>query len=203
MKNKIIISIVVIALSYGIMIIIKKVNWNPRHEVGEVVDIFNGINVYYNGGVGHSQGRNLSADGYNIGMKYQCVEFIKRYYYEHLMHKMPDAYGNAIDFYDKKLQDGDFNKKRDLIQYSNPSDTKPKKDDIIIFDKSIFNSYGHVAIISEVGNDFIEIIGQNPGPFTSSREKIKLKRQSNLWFIDNQRILGRLTKSEQENKRSK
>lgn len=196
MKNKIIISIVIITLLYALFLVIKKVNWNSKHEVGEVVDSFNGVNVYYNGGVGNSEGRNLSADGYNIGMKYQCVEFIKRYYYEHLNHKMPDAYGNAIDFYDKKLQDGAINTKRDLIQYSNPSKVKPKEDDILIFDKSIFNSYGHVAIISKVGDDFIEIIQQNPGPFGSSREKIKLECDNNVWRLDNDRILGRLAKNE-------
>ncbi|MEO8255705.1 MAG: CHAP domain-containing protein, partial [Flavobacterium sp.] len=175
MKNRIIISIVVIVILYGLMLVIKTINWNSKHEVGEVVDTFNSINVYYNGGVSNSQGRNLSADGYNIGMKYQCVEFIKRYYYEHLKHKMPDSYGNAIDFYGTKIKDGDINTKRDLIQYSNPSITKPKEDDIIIFNKSLFNSYGHVAIICKVGNDFVEIIQQNPGPFGRSREKIALK----------------------------
>lgn len=200
MKNKIIISIVIIALLYAVFLVIKKVNWNCKHEVGEVVDTFNGVNVYYNGGVGNSEGRNLSVDGYNIGMKYQCVEFIKRYYYEHFNHKMPDAYGNAIDFYDKKLQDGAINTKRDLIQYSNTSKVKPKEDDIVIFDKSIFNSYGHVAIICRVGDDFIEIIQQNPGPFGSSREKIKLKYENNLWRLDNDRILGRLTKKETESR---
>lgn len=94
------------------MIVIKKVNWNSKHEVGDIVDNFNGVNIYYNGGVSNSEGRNLSADGYNIGIKYQCVEFVKRYYYEYLNHKMPDAYGNAIDFYDKALKDGSINVKR-------------------------------------------------------------------------------------------
>ncbi|WP_456311767.1 CHAP domain-containing protein [Pseudomonas shirazensis] len=180
--------------------VIKKINWNSKHEVGEVVDSFNNVDVYYNGGVGNSQGRNSSADGYNIGMKYQCVEFVKRYYYERLKHKMPDAYGNAIDFYDTKLKDGDFNTRRDLIQYSNPSKIRPKEEDIIIFNKSLFNSYGHVAIISKVEGDFIEIIQQNPGPFGSSREKIKVECKNNLWLLDNDRILGRLTKKQNESR---
>jgi len=48
--------------------------------------------VYYNGSVGHVSGRNLVPDGYNPGLKYQCVEFVKRYYYQHLNHKIPDSY---------------------------------------------------------------------------------------------------------------
>ena len=194
MTKKILISIIVIIILYATLLIIKKVNWNSKHEVGEIVDSFNGVNVYYNGGVSNSEGRNLSADGYNIGVKYQCVEFIKRYYYQYLKHKMPDAYGNAIDFYDKSLKDGKINVKRNLIQFSNPSNTRPKENDIIIYDRSLFNSYGHVAIICKVGDDFIEIIQQNPGPFADSRERIKLQHIDNIWSLENDRILGRLAK---------
>jgi surface antigen len=193
MKNKIVIIVLSILIIYCFTQIIKRVNWNTNYEVGDVLDSLNGVKVYYNGGVGNSEGRNLSKDGYNIGVKYQCVEFIKRYYYEHLKHKMPDVYGNAIDFYDKKIKDGHINVKRDLAQYSNPSATKPKEGDIIIFDKSVFNSYGHVAIISKVEKNQIEIIQQNPGPFANSREKIGLMLKDNLWQLDSNRILGRLS----------
>jgi hypothetical protein len=197
MKNKIIITIVTITTLYAMLFVIKNVNWNRNHSVGEVVDTFNGVKIYYNGGVSNSEGRNLIEDGYNIGVKYQCVEFIKRYYYEHLHHKMPDTYGNAIDYYDTTLKDSMRNTKRNLIQFSNPSKVKPKVNDILIFNKTIFNRYGHIAIISKADDNLIEIIQQNPGPFASSREKIKLKKQNNLWFIDNERILGRLSKSPQ------
>jgi hypothetical protein len=70
-----------------------------------VVDTLNRVKVYYNGGVSNSEGRNLTQEVYNIGVKYQCVEFIKRYYYEHLHNKMPDNYGNAIDYFDTTLKD--------------------------------------------------------------------------------------------------
>lgn len=194
MKKIFVISISVIMILYVIMLIVKKVNWNSKHEVGEILDTFNGVNVYYNGGVSNSEVRNLSIDGYNIGMKYQCVEFIKRYYYEHLNHKMPDTYGNAVDFYDKSLKDGHVNLKRGLVQFSNPSSVIPKEDDILIFDKTIFNRYGHVAIVSKVEDSLIEIIQQNPGPFAHSRETIKIIKNNKLWLIDNDRILGRLSK---------
>ena len=70
---------------------------------GEVVDSLNGVYVYHNGGVGQSSGRNTSADGYNIGIKYQCVEFVKRYYYAYYKLKMPDSYGIANDFFNREL----------------------------------------------------------------------------------------------------
>jgi hypothetical protein len=92
-------------------------NWNPRYRVGQQIDNLNGVAVFYNAGVGHSSGRNLAADGYNLGIKYQCVEFVKRYYYEHLHHKMPDSHGNAKDFFNPALPGGSRNAQRDLLQF--------------------------------------------------------------------------------------
>jgi hypothetical protein len=74
------------------------VNLNTAKEVGDVVDALHGVSVYFNGGVNHVLERNLADDGYNIGLKYQCVEFVKRYYLEHLNHRMPDTYGHAKTF---------------------------------------------------------------------------------------------------------
>ncbi|MEO8234260.1 MAG: CHAP domain-containing protein [Flavobacterium sp.] len=193
MKKIIFITTVIIVLFF-ILKIVKEINWNSKHEVGEILDNYNDVKVYYNGGVSNTEGRNMTKDGYNIGMKYQCVEFVKRYYYEHFNHKMPDTYGNAKDFFAKGVKDGEMNTKRDLLQYVNPSKVKPKVDDIIIFDKSILNSYGHVAIVSKVENNYIEIVQQNPGPFRNSRDTIMLKVNNNLWLLDNDRILGRLSK---------
>ena len=68
-------------------------------EIGDKVDSLNGVFVYYNHSVGNVSGRNTTADGYNLGLKYQCVEFVKRYYYENLNHKMPNSYGHAKDFF--------------------------------------------------------------------------------------------------------
>ena len=172
----------------------KKINLNFNYEVGQPLDSLNNVVVYYNGGVDNNSGRNTSADNYNIGIKYQCVEFVKRYYYQHLKHKMPDAFGNAKDFFDKEVADGELNKKRNLIQCKNGSKTKPKPDDLLIFSGSTFNKYGHVAIISSVSDNEIEIIQQNPGPFGKSRDNIKLKNIDNLWTLDNDRILGWLRK---------
>jgi surface antigen len=165
-----------------------------RHSVGDVIDSLNGVKVYYNGNISNTAGRNITADNYNLGLKYQCVEFVKRYYYEHLNHKMPNSYGNANDFFDKNIKDGDKNKKRDLIQYCNPSNTKPCADDIIVLSGTSFNKYGHVAIISSVSDYEVEIIQQNPGPSGKSRVTYALVKQDGKWKIDNERVLGWLRK---------
>lgn len=153
-------------------------------SIGDKVDSFNGVFVYYNGSIGHVLERNVSKDGYNIGLKYQCVEFVKRYYYQHYKHKMPDSYGHAKDFFNKKLSDGAVNKTRNLTQFTNQSKFKPKVGDIVVFDGHSGNPYGHVAIISDVLDQSIEIIQQNPGPTAPSRETLLLKQSNGKFEIE-------------------
>lgn len=169
-------------------------NFNTDLNVGHQIDSLNGVAVYYNGKVGNVIGRNTTKTGYNLGLKYQCVEFVKRYYYEHLKHEMPDSYGHAKDFFNNSLSDGEHNEQRNLTQFTNPSQEKPKVDDLLVFDGTTFNKYGHVAIISKVMDDEIEIIQQNPGPNGKSRAAFKLKNKNGKWIIKNDRILGWLRK---------
>lgn len=161
---------------------------------GTAIDSYNNVIVYFNGDVGTTNGRNKTRDGYNLGLKYQCVEFVKRYYYEHLHHKMPDSYGNAKDFFDPAIGDGQRNVKRDLTQYTNPSASKPRVDDLVVLDGTEFNRYGHVAIVCDVRDDGLTLIQQNPGPSAPSRVAMALKHAGDRWEIDNARILGWLRK---------
>ena len=172
--------------------LLKEVNPNSKFKIGQALDSLNHVKVYYNGGVSHTGKRNVSPDGYNIGLTYQCVEFVKRYYYEYYHHKMPDAYGNAKDFFDSSIKDGQISRRRDLIQFTNPSRYKPAIGDLVIFDGHAGNSYGHVAIISNTGIDFIEIIQQNPGPFANSRVRFELDSTASGFVIGHERLLGRL-----------
>jgi surface antigen len=167
---------------------------NCPHEIGAPIDSFNGVTVYYNGRIPNVVGRSLTADNYNLGLKYQCVEFVKRYYYEFYGHKMPDPWGHAVDFFDPSLEDGQRSARRDLIQYRNPSRSQPKVGDLVVFDSSHGGGYGHVAIVSGVKENQIEIIQQNPGPHAKSRETFPLKRQGEAWRINKTGILGWLRK---------
>lgn len=162
--------------------------------MGQKIDSLNGVFVYYNGGVDNVTGRNITVDCYNLGLKYQCVEFVKRYYYEYLKHKMPDTYGHAKDFFSATVSDGQKNTKRNLTQYTNPSATQPKINDLLIFDGTTFNKFGHVAIVSHVAENEIEIIQQNPGPFAKSRVILSTEYKNKKWEIKNERVLGWLRK---------
>lgn len=167
---------------------------NPKYDVGQKIDDLNGVIVYYNGRVGNVEGRALTKDGYNLGLKYQCVEFVKRYYYEELNHKMPDSYGHAKDFFISNLKDGQLNKQRNLIQYTNSSKSKPKVNDLLVYSGTKLNRYGHVSIISQVSEREIEIVQQNPGPLGNSRKNYDLINEDGKWRINNDQILGWLRK---------
>ncbi|MCG8748542.1 CHAP domain-containing protein [Tenacibaculum finnmarkense] len=166
----------------------------PRSQLapvfGDKIDSLNGVVVYYNGQVGTVKGRNRAKDGYNIGLKYQCVEFVKRYYYEYFKHKMPNSYGHAKSFFNTNLKDGTLNKDRNLIQYTNASKSKPKANDLLVYGGTIFNRYGHVSIVSKVMDGKIEIIQQNPGVLGKPRVEFDLKKENNTWKIENNQILG-------------
>ena len=194
MKKRILLLLGVLILLLVWFFVSKKTNLNPNYEIGQKIDSLNGVAVYYNGGLGNVDGRALSKDGYNLGLKYQCVEFVKRYYYEELNHKMPDSYGHAKDFFNSQIKDGKVNKQRNLKQYKNSSKSKPQVNDLVIYSATTLNKYGHVSIVSKVTENELEIIQQNPGPFGNSREKYELLNNNGKWRIDNDRILGWLRK---------
>ncbi len=183
-----------IALIIGIYLFVTRSNINPSFEVGQAVDSLNHVTVFYNGGVGNVEERNLAPDGYNLGLKYQCVEFVKRYYYEHLNFKMPDSYGHAKSFFDYEVEDGELNERRGLLQFSNPSSTKPAVSDLVVFKPSLWNRYGHVAIVSAVSGTEVEIIQQNPGPFGTSRERFPLLNANAKWKVEAVNLIGWLRK---------
>ena len=171
-----------------------RLNWNPNRTVGDEIDRLNGVAVFYNGGVSHTSGRNQTADGYNLGLSYQCVEFVKRYYYQRFGHRMPDSYGHAKQFFEPGLPDGSLNPRRGLLQFMNSGSSKPRPEDLIVFGPSLLNRYGHVAIVSAVTDSDLEIVQQNPGPFGPSRERIALVCESGQWRCQNRRVLGWLRK---------
>jgi hypothetical protein len=195
-RKYVVVLMLVGAFSYaGYRLIIKSaINPNLRYSIGQPLDSFNNVVVYYNGMVGHTGERNVGADGYNIGMKYQCVEYVKRYYYQKLRHKMPDTYGNAKDFFDNELLDSGYNIKRNLTQYRNSNNYPPQPEDLLIIGGHAGNKHGHVAIITHVTDTSVAIIQQNPGPFGKSRDTLKLVQTQNKWCVKPDRVLGWLRK---------
>lgn len=163
------------------------------YTIGDSLDSYNGVTVFNNGvDFPKSHGKSYSHDsGYYFGKKWQCVEFVKRYYFLRLGHRMPDVYGHAKDFFDKKVAHGKVNKKRALVQYANGGDEKPQPGDLLVFD----GSYGHVAIVTRVGHDKVEVIQQNI--FMRPRQSFPLTAGSNSWTIgEDKKPLGWLRKKD-------
>ena len=159
-----------------------------KYEPGDTIDSFNEVPVMYNGSFNNTDGRHLTEDNYNLGLKWQCVEFVKRYYYNYYHHVMPDTYGHAKDFFNPQVGDGKLNEARGLLQYTNGSISKPQVGDILVEDKTTFNSYGHVAIITKVTDNSVEVIQQNVG--LETRGEYKLSKTGDKWKIDSSHVLG-------------
>lgn len=152
--------------------------WNAQ-MVGKALDSYRGVQVYDNGLLFfRSYGRHYSADGYYYGQKWQCVEFIKRFYYDSKKHKMPDAMGHAKSFFDETIPDGAVNLRRNFVQYRNGSIERPRPDDLLVFTDT---KYGHVGIVTDAGESFIEIIQQNILGHT--RQRLSLVTSNGHFFV--------------------
>ncbi|CAN5279679.1 CHAP domain-containing protein [soil metagenome] len=151
--------------------------WAINHAcIGKVIDEHNGVQVHYNGwSIAQSHGKHYHADGYYYGHQWQCVEFVKRYYYLHLGHTFPDGWGHAKDFIDTTLRNGELNERRGLQQYYNCGKMPIEPNDLLVYTQG---KYGHVAIVTEVGDDYVEIIQQNV--FLTTRRRLRLRDGHNI-----------------------
>ncbi|WP_291638017.1 CHAP domain-containing protein [Clostridium sp.] len=177
MRNKwlkLFIFIIIIVLVGGGFYILR-----DRKMIGKEIDSYKNVDIYYNGIIyTKAYGKNYSEDGYYYGQKWQCVEYIKRFYHQAKEHKMPDVYGNAKDFFDSDVPQGELNKRRDLVQYRNGGNVKPEPDDLIVFTDT---NFGHVAIVTEVTSDYVEVIQQNV--YGKKRERYELITKENQYYI--------------------
>ncbi|NNE25627.1 MAG: CHAP domain-containing protein [Saprospiraceae bacterium] len=162
-------------------------------EIGKIIDRYNGVPVYYNGEIGNVFGRNTTHDGYNLGLKYQCVEYVKRYYYYRLDHKMTDTYGHAKDFFDESLEDSEYNESRGLYQFANGSKFPPMEADILVFGATPHNPFGHIGIVTKIKEGKLQIIQQNVG--RQSRAEYRLLEIQDRHYIEDKYVLGWLRKA--------
>lgn len=148
-------------------------------ELGEVAHPHNGVQIYSNGlEVFNSHGKHHAADGYYYGRKWQCVEFIKRYYHDAHDHQMPNVWGHAKDFYQSDLTHGSINQGRNMLQFANCHSEKPQADDLLVWNNE---PYGHVAVIAEVHDDHIVVAQQNI--YGAPLEELKLTLENGQWTI--------------------
>ncbi|MBK1829254.1 CHAP domain-containing protein [Verrucomicrobiaceae bacterium R5-34] len=141
--------------------------------IGSEVARYKNVPAFQNGTViTTSHGKHYAADGYYYGQKWQCVEYVKRFFHDALGHHMPSVWGHARDFYDPAVTHGAMNPVRGLRQYLNGGDVAPQPDDLLVFSKG---SLGHVAIVTKVEQDAIEVIQQNVHGAATARHRLLRK----------------------------
>ncbi len=138
-----------------------------RFQVGEIVDSWRGVSVRHNGApYWRSVGSHHSSTGYYYGKQWQCVEFIKRFYYDAFGHRMTDVMGHAESFFNEKLEHGAWNAKRDMWQFYNGQDEPPRPDDLMVWR---LGNYGHVAVVTRVEPGAVTVVQQNVTSGSRSR----------------------------------
>lgn len=167
--------VALVAALVGLSLMVAK---SAGSSVGNVLDSYRGVSVHDNGPlIVVSHGKSNGPDGYYYGKKWQCVEFVKRFYREALGHDMPDGWGHAKSFFDESVPDGACNLRRGLLQFSNGSTSPPRPDDLMVFQGSL----GHVAIVTVVDEDSVELIQQNvPG---TPRDRYELVAEHGRYWV--------------------
>ena len=118
-------------------------------------------------------------DGLPTGKKWQCVEFVRRYYMQ--IHRL--TFPSVADAYEMmkltEFIDMDTRQPHPCTFYS-PTESTPQKDDILILEHE---EYGHTAVIVAVQGKRIRIAEQNWNPWDAPHYSRELS-------VDDPRIIG-------------
>ncbi|MHB8165168.1 MAG: Lcl domain-containing protein [Sulfuricella sp.] len=127
--------------------------WNDQ------IGSFNGVPAYSNGQTknyfSYTDNKNTGID---TGDEWQCVEYINRYYY--LIYGINLINNSGISGGPSANRYYGMAAALRLTAYQNGGTTAPKVGDILAFGGGA-NGNGHVAIIQDVGADYVEVIQQN------------------------------------------
>ncbi len=117
---------------------------------GCVLTTLDGVNVYFN-----SWDPSADEGAYLYGYKWQCVELIQRYY--GVKYNYP---GIWAPYYAYQTFDS-WGHPATMTAYPNGSSTIPQKGDVLVFDKTWDDPYGHVALVRSVSKGRIDFVQQN------------------------------------------
>jgi len=118
---------------------------------GSYLGSFNGVAIYSNGSNGYYSGSTNAVNGYTTGIKWQCVEFTTRYFWQKFGRKIGG--GNANTQFSNALAKG-------LNRAPNGSSNGPQAGNLIC---SNGGSYGHCAIVASVNPSagYLAVVEQN------------------------------------------
>jgi CHAP domain len=129
-------------------------------------------------------------NGTYTGIKWQCVEYARRW----LLINTGAVYGDvdiAADIWDRidYLTDVKTKKLIPLEAHLNGSTQAPQVGDLLIYAKA-FNATGHVAVVTgmDVNNGLVEVSEQNfsneSWPDDYARKIMFIKKDENYWLLD-------------------
>ena len=120
------------------------------------------VPAYSNGDDDHFSGEPNYLHGIFTGYKWQCVEFARRWL---ILRKTCTfrSINTAADIWDdvSKIERVTDGRPFPLIAHANGSSSRPRVDSILIYPRCRDLPFGHIAIITEVGPDYIRIAEQN------------------------------------------
>ncbi|WP_435893942.1 CHAP domain-containing protein [Oceaniferula spumae] len=151
--------------------------------VGKVVEREQGIAVYaYDSEPPAIRGKSTAKDGYCYGEKWQSTEFVRRFYDVGFNYRMPYDPGYAKNYFNPEIAHGAINPALGLVQYKNNHAHKPEAGDLLVF---IEGKRGHIALISKVDGDVVEVVQQNMED--QPRAQMQLEWRNNGWRITGQK----------------
>jgi len=129
-------------------------------------------------------------NGTYTGIKWQCVEYARRW----LLINTGAVYGDidiAADLWDKInfLTDVKTNRQIPLESHINGSEQAPEVGDLLVYAKA-FNGTGHIAVVTglDINNGLVEVSEQNFNnefwPDNHAREIMLIKNHNNYWVLD-------------------
>ena len=125
--------------------------------------------------IGEYRGVKALSNGENTGKgyppQYQCVEYIKRFYSQAMGVDTSGWKGNANTYYGQAADRG-------LLAYSNGGSMSPWPNDILVYGGGT-GGWGHVAIITAVRSDSIDVIEQNVN--RNSAYRLNIKKSGNTF----------------------
>ena len=98
--------------------------------------------------------------GLYTGVKWQCVEFARRFLIQ-VKGVTFDSIPNAFQIFDLPYFKNLIGIKIPINKYKNGSYYPPKKYSLLIWKSNTENKSGHVAVVTNIGLDWIEITQQN------------------------------------------
>ena len=140
-------------------------SWHTGQPFGTALTDSSGVSI--NGVTAHSNctpENNSGIEG-TTGLEWQCVEFVRRYWY--IVYSTPInllSGMNADDFYSSAQGKASVNFGVSLLQYPNKtSTTPPQVGDILMSagNGTAATKYGHVAIVSSVSSNQVCAVMQN------------------------------------------